>query len=210
MAPLVVPGGVRLGLIWQLDGADYAVNVLHGQIPAGVVVSASVSSWASAVAAAWDTAQLGHTTEGLANNVRLDRLTARDLREANLAEYQSPVAKTGTSAQSILPAGVCIVVTHRTAKAGRSFRGRSYVPGYTEGASTGSGVAQTYVRTRQETFWQAVRENLAASVNPCVLSILSTRALNADRPIPLLTPVTASVVRDLRWDYQRRRAEPGI
>lgn len=215
MPPLVVPNGVRLGLIWQLNGADYAVVVVHAAIPAGVNVEASVDNWAGIIGTA-ATAQLKNTSEGLSSTVKLDRLTARDLRQANLPEYSYPIGVTFSNPSTVLPLGVSAVVTHRTAKAGRSFRGRSYMPGWPEAASTTNGIMDTFVRTRAVAFWNDARTALASDVNVCQLAVLSQWFSTGDPPVrarrdpPVLTLITSHEVRDLTWDYQRRRAIPGI
>lgn len=209
MPPIVIPNTVRLAIIWSLALTDYAVIVLHGTVPQGVDMAAGVQQWGAAIDRAFDTADM-ETLNGLALDVRIARYTARDLRTANQPEHVAISTKKGGNTNTILPLGVCICVTHRTALAGRSYRGRSYVPGWTESHNTTQGTISAGGQVMADTFFEAMRTELAATIQPFTMVVASRYSNKVLRPTPITTPIISSEVRDLTWDYQRRRAVPGI
>ena len=200
MPPLVIPDTVRVNLVWSLEGADYAVNVLHYIVPAGQVVgSATASDLASDIATAFTG---GALDSWISNDVDLARLTVRDIRTANLPEFGAVVAAPGTSASDVLPLQTSLVATFRTALAGRSFRGRYYQGGWAENANGASGTADPTAASDLETFLTNIA-NPTVQGNLWALAVMSPTLGESN-------PVTAIDVRDAVWDTQRRRAVPGI
>ena len=193
-------------LVWALGGSLYALNVM-GVVNTGAVAitQAITNTIGTAIKSALTSSGLGaliHTSVTLAN------IGLRDIRTANTAEFlDTGGATAGTSAGDFLPPQTAFVVTLRTAQAGRSFRGRVYLPGYGEGANAVTGTIGS--ATQSVAFVTAVQAALVT--NGLNLGVLS-------RPAPLatparagfITPVTSIVARDLVWDTQRRRAVPGI
>lgn len=107
----------------------------------------------------------------------------------------------GSSGPSV-PNNVAFVITLRTGISGRSYRGRSYVPGLPKDAVTGSllsaGVAADLVSS-----YNALNSNLHEM--DVALAILSRFHLNAPRSPGIANQVTAATYVDLSVDSQRRR-----
>lgn len=206
MAQLIVPNAAQMRLIWALGGQLYALNVM------GVVNTGAVSitqALTNTIGAAIKTALTSSGLGGLLNTtVTLANVGLRDIRTANQAEFlDTGGAVAGTAVTGLLPPQTALVVTLRTAQAGRSYRGRVYLPGFDEGNNSATGTATAAVSP--VTFVSSVKSALVTS--GLDLGVLSRPAPDAIPPRSgFITPVTSMVLRDQVWDTQRRRAVPGI
>lgn len=206
MPALVVPNAAQMRLIWAVGGSLYALNVM-GVVNAGsvAITQALTNTIGTAVKSALTSSTLGsqlHTTVTLAN------VGLRDIRTANTAEFlDSGAAVAGTATGDFLPPQTALVITLRTAQAGRSFRGRTYLTGFAESVNTATGVyAGT---THGVSFITAIKSALITS--GLDLGVISRPAPDATPPRSgFVTVVTSIVIRDTIWDTQRRRAIPGI
>lgn len=200
MPPLVIPNTVRANLVWSLTGAEYAVNVIHYVVPSGQIVSgATATDLAADIGNAFGA---GALDSWISDEVVLSRVSVRDLRSANQPEYSAVLNAGGLSATAPLPLQTSLVATFRTALAGRSYRGRFYMPGWSEGANVSAGVCDIAAAADLETF-------LTAIANPTVQGNLW--ALGVMSPTLGVTNLVTSIeVRDVVWDTQRRRSYPGI
>lgn len=203
MPSLVINNTAQIRLIWQINGTDYAVNVLHGikDDPLGGIDQARADGIATNITNALNGMVAG-TANSFATSWTLARVGVRDLDSANNPEFLGTVADpwNGTGAAEYLPLNVASCVTLRTDRAGASYRGRCYVSGWVEGASSG-GVMATSAQTAAVRLVEAVRDGMDAS--GFTLAVAS-RALGQSRPVQSI------VSRDQRWDTQRRRIIPGI
>lgn len=208
MASIVVPQAAFLRLIWALSGVDYAVNVIGVRNASAVAITQALTNTiGAAIKTSFATSGLNAQ---LATVVTLSKVGLRDIATANRPEFlDAGAAVAGTAAGDMLPPQTALCVTLRTALAGKSFRGRCYLPGWAEAANTATGTAVAGASTAAAAFMVGVGTALATSgLDGGVVS----------RPAPLATPpragfvtsVTAYVVRDAVWDTQRRRAHPGI
>lgn len=203
---LVVANAAQLRLIWALGGQLYALNVM-GVVNTGAVniTQALTNTIGAAIKTSFTSSSHAtniHTTVTLAN------VGLRDIRTAGQTEFlDSGAAVAGTATGDLLPPQVALCITLRTARAGASFRGRVYLPGWAEslnaagGTAVGTAVAVTFISN--------IKTNLTSS--GLDLGVLSRP--DPDRVPPSLgfiTPVTSVVCRDAVWDTQRRRAVPGI
>lgn len=206
MPALVVPNAGVLRLIWSFSGQLYALNVM------GVVNSSNVAITQALTNTIGAAVKSGLTSSGhaalLNTSIALVSVGLRDIRSANTAEFiDSGGVVSGANAADPLPLQIANVVTLRTAFAGRSFRGRVYLCGYTEANNTPGGVLSSV--TAGVAFITAIKAALVAS--SLDLGVLSRPA--PQLPVPragFITPVTSIVSRDAVWDTQRRRAVPGI
>jgi hypothetical protein len=208
MAQLVVPNAGQMRLIWALGGQLYALNVL------GVVNSTAVNitqALTNTIGAAIKTAFTSSAhAASISTTVTLANVGLRDIRTANQAEFlDSGAAVAGTQALELLPPQTALCITLRTASAGPRFRGRVYLPGFTEGDNVAGGITNSATSTPAVAFVAAIQAALVAqSLNLGVI-----HRPTAD-PLPVsagfITTVTSIVCRDLIWDTQRRRAVPGI
>lgn len=99
------------------------------------------------------------------------------------------------TASEALPANVALVATLRTAKRGRSYRGRVYEGGWTEAANQSNGNPSTADAAKVAAQYNALISALTSSgVSLVVASYLHTSAENV-----------LNVTCDARWDTQRRR-----
>lgn len=196
---IIITGTYTIKITWQLAGVDWALNVLHAQLPGGESVNQGLADgWAADLDAL-------HVSSGLAavqpSTVALDRVGVRDLRVANQAEHEAEVGSLGLSAAELLPRQVGIKVTTRTNLAGKSFRGGPTIPGFDETQNNGAGQIAATASDAAEAFVEGMRT--AATARGHTLSVGSVK-------LGLSTPITLAVVRDQVWDTQRRRGYNGI
>lgn len=147
----------------------------------------------------------------LAPTVILESISLRDFGQPNQPVFTStgtPLAGGGTG--DPLPLSVASVVTLRTALAGRSFRGRTYLTGFTEAANDATGRIVSTAAAAGVAFVNGI--NNATIPSHLALAVLS-RPKNA-RTIPAVTrpdyagsvnQVLSVLGRDLKWESQRRR-----
>lgn len=139
----------------------------------------------------------------------------RDLTTATSLEYVKAVAHSGTDATASLPSGLTKACTLRTGRAGRSFRGRTFMPGMTEAfylAGDHNYVDPTKL-SNLVAMWSSLITAIPAGDASWTWSVLS-RFSGVDpttkRPIPRATGVHTPIIEvgysHQAFDYQRRRA----
>lgn len=206
MAALTVAQAGILRLLWSQGGVLSAVNVL-GVVNAGnvAITQALTNTIGTAIKSALTSSAYGTK---VATVVSLANIGLRDIRTANQPEFlDSGAAVAGTAAGDLLPPAVSFCVTLRTAFAGRSFRGRCYLWGYTEASNNATG--GLVAATAEVAFVTAIKSALVAS--SLDLGVLSRPGVHSNGPSAgFVTPVTTVIARDLVFDTQRRRALPGI
>lgn len=197
---LVVPQGALLRLIWTQGGAPAAVNV-YGVINTGNV--AITQTLTNTVSAAIKAALTSSGQAALVNTaIALAQVGLRDVRTANQPEFlDAAAAVPGTAAGDLLPLNTSLCLTLRTALAGRSFRGRTYLWGYTEASNTATGTILPGVGTTGIAWVNAIGS--ALSGNGMGLAVLS-------RHRSVVNAVTSVQNRDSIWDTQRKRSLAGI
>jgi hypothetical protein len=197
--PVIINGTYQIILVWSLNGNPYAQNSLHAQLPGGEsVTQALADSWASDLNALHDSSGLAAVQPA---SITLDRVGLRDLRTANNPLIESPVNSAGTGAGDLLARALAVVCTLRTAKAGKSYRGRTYVPGFNEAQNAADGTIAASATAAANAWLTGIRT--AATARGHTLAVASTK-------LGISTPVTAQVVRDNVWDVQRRRGYNGV
>lgn len=200
----VITDTIRVRLQWAWQGVPAALNILHYRVPFGITVNQGLADQLGPAIAA------DHAGSGLpaqqAAGWALDAVGVRDLREANQAEFVAQIDSPGTDTAEPLPPSNALVVTLRTALAGRSFRGRIYLPGWSEGANVSPGRATPAAVTAATNFVAAIRE-LTVGANTLTLAVARQFSNNAPIEPGTSQPVTAAVVRDNTWDNQRRRSD---
>jgi hypothetical protein len=199
MPPVIINGTYQIILVWGLNGNPYAQNSLHAQIPGGASVNQALAdSWATDLDALHDSSGLAAVQPA---SITLDRVGLRDLRTANQPLIESPVNSAGTGTGDLLARALSVVVTMRTALAGKSFRGRSYVPGFNEAQNAADGTIAASATSAANAWITGIRT--AATARGHTLAVGSPT-------LGISTPVTAQVVRDSVWDVQRRRGYNGV
>jgi hypothetical protein len=203
-----IPQGVFLRLLWSKGGALHAVNVLGAINPSGVAITQALTNTiGAAIKAAMGSTGL---TPQLHTGISLVSVGLRNVNVANQPEFlDSGAAVPGSATGDPLPPQIAFCVTLRTALAGRSYRGRVYLQGYTEASSDTNGNPTAGTGSVGVAFITAIGSTLTA--NNLTLAVLSRANPNKLPPKAAFgTAVTAIVNRDLIWDTQRRRASPGI
>jgi hypothetical protein len=205
--PLVIANGAQLRLLYSFAGQT-AVNV-YGAVVTGSVTfdQALANSLATSIKGAW-TSNLASLCNA---NTHLFRVGIRDLRSANAPEFLDTQAVASGSATAVdsLPPQLALCVTLRTAKAGKSFRGRSYIGGFDEAQNDTNGLTSQATATATIAFVTAI--DTALKANGMALGVIS-RPANA-RTITKTTAARAGAVnqvtliesRNLTWETQRRR-----
>jgi hypothetical protein len=167
------------------------------------------------LADAFKTAMVKSTAGGLlfpvTNNINSTRLTVRDVKPGTGALVErNYAAVTGGSGGDPLPPQDACVFSLRTTLAGRSFRGRFYLPSLQEtGQSSGK------FDSSQLAILQAVAANLLAVFGPTgtdtkwQLVVISREAAGVPRVPPIGTPVTTILVRDIVYTQRRRTVGRG-
>lgn len=199
MPPLVVPSAALIRLVWASGGTPYAVNVIGARKTVGLIDQAVADQVATAVRSALTTSGLVaqiHTT------VSLSQVGIRDISTPSNPEFigaGTAVAGTGTGKK--LPPQVSACITLRTARAGKSFRGRFYTPGFSDVALAADGSIVSAASTAAATFVVLVRDGIAGL--GLGLAIVSRKLLSTE----LVGTIQS---RDAVWDTIRGRATAGI
>jgi hypothetical protein len=156
----VIPNTVQVRLLWALGG-QLGVNVLHGIAPGGYTVNQTTTNTLGAAIKSAFTSNLATLMPPAAGLVRVG---LRDIRQANQAEFlDSGAAVAGTTAGDMLPAANAVCVTLRTAKAGKSFRGRTYISGFLETQNDSTGNTASGASTAAVAFMNAVAAAFVSS-----------------------------------------------
>lgn len=150
----------------------------------------------------------GGLTPLLAPTTSFAGVSLRDMRTTNNAKVDSTgAALVGTAATDALPRQIAACLTVRTAKAGKSYRGRMYVPGFAEIASDASGLMTAPTKTALDAIAAALVNTYAVSGIPLVVwhrPVMDLSDCSVVKP-GSIENATQIVCRDTRWDTQRRR-----
>jgi hypothetical protein len=140
-----------------------------------------------------------------------DQLDLVEVRATDLSSASGPVVSLspatpayGVLTSPPLPGMVAVVITHRTASRGRSFRGRTYFGGLVEEDVTGNNVVAGRIASLLSN-WAAVLSEAEAEGHQ--FGIVSRYTNNAPRTTGIITPVTSSAFRNTTVDSQRRRSQ---
>lgn len=216
-----IPAGAEVKLYWSLN-AQLAMNVIGVEITGNPSFGQALADTIGAAIKATFTANLAPQ---IATSNSLVRVGIRDLRADHLPEFRdSGAAVAGTGAGDAMPGQAACCVTLRTAGAGKSFRGRTYISGFTEAANGASGLILAAASTAAVTFMQVVNQNLTS--NGMRMAVLTrpqddvvitktTTPLGGPAEVKVLShqtqkpgavhTVTAFESRNAFWESQRKR-----
>lgn len=195
MPSFIVPNGAQVRIRWGFSGAP-GMNVIGATgSGTGTITQATADSLDSAIKAAWASSGYQALCPG---STTLDYVGIRATNDATNAEFiGSGAPEAGDSIGSdALPRGASVVVTMRTAKAGKSYRGRVYLGGWDESANAAGAAIASGALTAANAFITAIGTALAAQ--GMQLAVLSNT-------VHLATPVTSHLVRNAGWGSQRNR-----
>lgn len=198
MEYIPVPNTAQLDFIFNWDG-QVCLNVLH---------YVKATPWTQTQLQELTTAAIvKYTAQFNTNNpttLALNTVRATDLASENGPRYENgtnlPVI--GSNGSPSLPNNCAVVITKRTAMRGRSFRGRIYHMGLTEGSVTGNIViaaSLSAIIARWATFL-----SLTITGDEPLMCVVSRYANKLPRSTGVATLVT-NLTSDGTIDSQRRR-----
>lgn len=208
---VVIPGAIEIRLAWALANAKAVHNVLHGRVAGGFVVTSAIAE--AVFAAIKADSRWTDLRSDLSSAVSFTGVDLRDLRAANQALAASTgAASAGSAVGNPLPPEVAFCVTLRTNLAGRSNRGRVYLPGFNDTALAAGGVLAATGVGHAQAFVQAVSDALDAQgitlviANPARAEYTGTTGAHHAARAAGTVDVTSIVARDNVFDSQRRRS----
>lgn len=201
MAPQLAPGIAEVAVQQTLNG-EQVYNVLNFTNGTGAPWNApDLATLAGEVFGAFEDSLPGILSVGWT----LNNAVATDIGQEGGAQAVyvpgSPVP--GELTGQTLPNQVALVVTLRTARVGRSYRGRTFLCGFPEESSEGS-----FVAVGSRAALNAARdawENALLAIRTGTWCVLSRRLNKAPRPFGIGTPITAAQLRNYRWDTMTTR-----
>lgn len=200
MAFIPATNTVRVAVEMNQKG-HVTVNVYHVLSPAPIA-SADLTTIAG-VFASWLT---NHLLPLISSTVSVTNLNLRDLTTSSSLILDSPMTtgNVGGTGGDPLPNSNALVASWRTGFSGRSFRGRTYIPGLTVINLVGAG-GNTVV-TADATAFATAMSVLQTAVNTAGydLVVASFRHAGAPRTSAVLTQPDAVIV-NTHVDNQRRR-----
>lgn len=175
-------------------------NNLYFLVSGAEPTASECEAVADTVAGWWVT----NLTPLLSSSYTLRNVTATSLHAAIAPQFVSTAGlpSPGASASAALPGNSAYVISFRTGLAGRSARGRNYVPGLPENQVAGNQV---------EIAWSgavvAAYEALLTAISPIGVTwvVVQRRADGDVLPAGVPRPVSAVVAVDRNVDSQRRR-----
>lgn len=208
--PILIPNAIQVVFNWTYAGGRTGHNVLYGTT-AGVPAP-SVSQADALFTALFGTASFTSVRSGLHTSCTIASLTLRSVHAIEQPVFQSTAASiAGVGAGIPMPTEMAIVITTRTAKTGKSNRGRIYIGGWAEGTGTAGnvlgGTQVTNLQTWANTFITAFSgAGLTLAIGqPARAAYIGTTGTAHPARLATSTPITSLVVRNNTWDSQRRR-----
>lgn len=206
-----VPQAAQIVMNIAVEGGKTAHVVLYGRYSG--VFQGSTAQVAALTTAFFTGAQWVALAAFLANTTTGPFISLRDVNVVDQPIiFGGNTGSNGTSASPALPSEVAAVISLGTAKAGKSFRGRAYIPGFaTNALGTGNIIAGPVV-TALNNWANTWGTAMSAQGYTHVLGLKHRIAYTSpktgtnfpDRPATT-EPVTSRVCKDNHWDSQRRR-----
>lgn len=132
----------------------------------------------------------------------------QDLSPARLPDEEVAESTAGTRGSDLVPQSSCVVVTKRTAKIGRAFRGRCYLSGGIASDLDSSGTEwDAGWATSEEQLVDAVRGAFGTASPQAYTAVIYHRKAGQDNdpPADTVTPITAVVGRTELGQQKSRR-----
>jgi hypothetical protein len=127
------PQVAKISLVGHRDTRQW-VNVFHAYKASGPVILLDLINLANAYKAAWDAAY----KTAMPGAIVLDQIQCRKLDPTNPLAYDSTTGLPSAGTRTDVPeaANVTLTISWRTGLAGRKYRGRNYIAGIGENATT--------------------------------------------------------------------------
>jgi len=194
---------------------DGAQVVVHGTGPSaltfetvlGFELTITLNTGVADALAGYVSDALNEVKGAISDQFSWSGVTITDLRTVGGPQIDSDAGfpVDGTDSSAPLPLQTAGLITWTTDRRGKSFTGRTYLPGFTESDSDGA-----HMVSGAHTEFTAFADSLLAS-NPNWAIISRYSGVDPDTHKPILrnpgivTPITGRIVHDL-WATQRRRA----
>jgi len=194
---------------------DGGTVVLHGTGPSGVVYEnvlgiqlsgaldqAATDSISDLIATAFD----GNISDYLSDTVSYNGITVTDLRTETGPQFDSDEGwpLVGASSGHALPLQTCALITWGTGLRGRSYRGRTYIGGYSETYSNGAHM-ESAAHTGLADFADGILATNLFGVISRFSGFTEPGHVPVKRDPAIITPFESRIAHDL-WATQRRRA----
>ena len=194
-APL--PNGIKITFVFNILGQPVTFTIY---VTAGEPITTVQLNLALAAAEAWASTWIPALCNGSTQLIAIEALDVSVEDGVQLVQVPA-VLIAGLVTGDAAPNSLAVVISWRTARVGRSYRGRTYFPGLAEGQMLGNFINNAY------------QLNLAAAANG-LTAAMSTAGLThvvasywsngLRRSTAVATPVIANIV-NLQVDSQRRR-----
>jgi len=198
MAFVPVPNTVQVESVYEWQGQTVE-NTAYFELP-GVVTLADVGDLLTIVRGRIEEDLMPLLSTSIAL-VRLVGTLLTAIDSLSLVMGISPPTAGGVTGESA-PNNVTYTITFLTPARGRSFRGRNYVPGISNGSINGNDIDATF-RTGLLAYYTALQAE--AEANGWTMVVVSTVSGGVDRVTGVTTPINGFTTFDFTVDSQRRR-----
>jgi hypothetical protein len=204
MAFITVPDTAMLELIYSYQGQHmentlyYSGDNVSDASVLNTLCNSAISAWGA-------TFKLRQT-----NQISLIAIKATDLTSDSGATAEIPVTEdnSGDDTTPGLPGNDAVVMSLKTAKRGRSYRGRLYIPGVPTNAQTASVVSLAWTAAAEA--WYSEWDFLDVGGEPYAQMVVSRYHAGAPRVVGIAEQVTAWVCNPIMASQRRRLPGRGI
>lgn len=197
MAFIPVPNGMSLCFDMVTDGQNWQFCLTARKV-AGAPTAADLTAVAGLMGSWWtNTMKPLLTAQAVLRQVRVTDLTVQGGPQEIVTKNEA-----GTGAGSSAPLGTPIVVSLRTAKRGRSYRGRSYISGFSNGTFTDS---VNVTSTMANNLASALATFVTTLIAQGFPAVIASRQHNGAVTNPAQTNDITALIADTHVDSQRRR-----
>ena len=158
-----------------------------------------VTGEADAIAIAFHNYVASAYANCLVSQVTLSNMVVTEL--VNHEQYTEAIGVAGTTTAEMCPPQAAAVISWRTTKAGRAFRGRTYVPGLSEGAQHDG---------RLESAYKNLLNTLAAAIHSGWPQSFSGSHVVYHRGSNTYDLITGWLLRDIVYTQRRRTLGVGV
>lgn len=209
-----VPDAASVTMTFTMNDGETAQNIFHC-VKGSAWGADDLSALCNIFVGWYETGGMGsHAySEHMSENSHLTAVLARALDAEGAPEGTPtvPIPTTGgADGTTQLQNGLTFTITHRTGLAGRSFRGRTYVPCLSTNSVFEVGanaIKPAYAADLVEAF-RGLRDTITGHDATWFLAVVSRYHNGAARAAGISTPVVDFGYSDIYLDFQRRRA-PG-
>lgn len=198
MAFIPIPNGIALTFYFTSASQNWQFSLTLRK-SAGEVEITDLQQ-ATADGSAWWTSFL---KPQLATSTSLTSIVASDQSVEGGNQYQATVNEAATGSGSAVPLNACVVISGRTAKRGRSYRGRSYLSGLRDAIL---GVSMNAISSAFASTLAGGFASLASTLDGHGLDhVIASKQHNGAPVNPAETNEVTAYVVDTNIDSQRRR-----